>query len=337
MKLFRNSILLLIWISAVIGVSSYAQRTLIDVTLDSAAILIGEQTKLHMTVTSDKDRPVQIIIPGDTLMRGVEVLEFSKADSSIIENDRLVIKQDILITSFDSALYLLPPMKVIDGNDTVYSNQVALKVSTIPVNADNPEEFYDIKEVWKPPFVWADYYPIIYGILLALFLICLIAYIIKRIRSKKSLIPFKKAEPLLPPHEQAIKELNEIKQQKLWQQGLNKEYYTQVTDTLRKYIEARFGVSAMEMTSGEILDIIRKESEADSVYENLKQILQVSDLVKFAKLHPLPDENDLSLMNAYLFVNQTKIVEVVAPVENKSEEENANNDLSKSEFNDKIN
>jgi hypothetical protein len=256
---------------------------------------------------------VQIVIPNDTLMTGVEVLNLSKADSTEIENDRLVIKQDVLITSFDSSLYLLPPLKVIDGVDTVYSNQVALKVSTIPVNADKPEGFNDIKTVWKPPFVWADYYPIIYGILLALFLICVIAYIVKRIRAKKSLIPFKKEEPKLPPHEQAIKELDEIKQQKLWQQGRSKEYYTLITDTLRKYIEERFGINAMEMTSGEILELIRKNSEAQSVYDNLRQILQLADFVKFAKMNPLPDENDLSMMNAYLFVNQTKVEEMQEP------------------------
>lgn len=311
MKLIKKSIILLLALAAsLFGERALAQRTLIDVSVDSAAILIGEQTVLHLTVTADKDRPVQIVIPNDTLMQGVEVLNLSKPDSSIIENDRLLIKQDILVTSFDSSLYLLPPLKVIDGTDTVYSNQVALKVSTIPVNADKPEEFYDIKEVWKPPFVWADYYPIIYGILLALFLICVIAYIIKRIRNRKSLIPFKKEEPKLPPHEQAIKELDEIKQQKLWQQGRNKEYYTLITETLRKYIVDRFGVNAMEMTSGEILDVLCKESEAKPVYENLKQILQLSDFVKFAKMHPLPDENDLSLTNAYLFVNQTKKIEV---------------------------
>lgn len=311
MKLIKKSIILLLTLAASLsGERALAQRTLIDVSVDSAAILIGEQTVLHLTVTADKDRPVQIVIPNDTLMQGVEVLNLSKPDSSIIENDRLLIKQDILVTSFDSSLYLLPPLKVIDGTDTVYSNQVALKVSTIPVNADKPEEFYDIKEVWKPPFVWADYYPIIYGILLALFLICVIAYIIKRIRNRKSLIPFKKEEPKLPPHEQAIKELDEIKQQKLWQQGRSKEYYTLITETLRKYIVDRFGMNAMEMTSGEILDVLCKESEAKPVYENLKQILQLSDFVKFAKMHPLPDENDLSLTNAYLFVNQTKKIEV---------------------------
>lgn len=312
MKLIKKSILFLTLAVSLVGGKAYAQRTLIDVAIDSAAILIGEQTVLHLTVTADKERPVQIVIPNDTLMRGVEVLNLSKPDSSVIENDRLLIKQDVLITSFDSSLYLLPPLKVIDGTDTVYSNQVALKVSTVPVNADKPEEFYDIKNIWKPPFVWADYYPIIYGVLLALFLICVIAYLIKRIRNKKSLIPFKKEEPKLPPHEQAIRELDEIKQQKLWQQGRNKEYYTLITDTLRKYIEERFGIAAMEMTSGEILDRIRKEQDADSVSDSLTQILRLADFVKFAKMHPLPDENELSLMNAYLFVNQTKRIELPA-------------------------
>ncbi|WP_303025988.1 hypothetical protein, partial [uncultured Parabacteroides sp.] len=232
--------------------------------------------------------------------------------ATLIENDRLLIKQDLLVTSFDSSLYLLPPFMLIDGADTVYSNQVALKVSTVPVNADKPEEFYDIKSVWKPPFVLADYYPWIFGVLLTLFLICVVAYVIKRMRNRQSIMPFKKPEPKLPPHEQAIKELDEIKQQKLWQQGRSKEYYTLITDTLRRYIVDRFGINAMEMTSGEILDIIRKQQEAASVYESLKQIMQLADFVKFAKMNPLPDENDLSLMNAYLFINQTK-VEIVEP------------------------
>ena len=315
----KQFIIGLIVATFLMGGDAYARRPLIDVTIDSAAILIGEQTTMRLTVTADKDRPVQIVIPNDTLMAGVEILSLSKADSTEIENDRLVIKQDLLITSFDSSLYLLPPLKVIDGVDTVYSNQVALKVSTIPVNVDKPEEFFDIKDVWKPPFVWADYYPIIYGILLALFLICLIAYIVKRIRARKSLIPFKKEEPKLPPHEQAIKELDDIKRQKLWQQGRSKEYYTQVTETLRKYIVARFGINAMEMTSGEILDLIRKNTEAQSVYDNLRQILSLADFVKFAKFRPLPDENDLSLVNAYFFVNQTKPVEIPNPEEAKDE------------------
>ena len=262
---------------------------------------------------------VQVVIPNDTLMAGVEVLNLSKPDSTKIENNRMVIKQDVLITSFDSSLYLLPPLKVIDGTDTVYSNQVALKVSTLPVNVENPEEFFDIKQVWKPPFVLADYYPIIIGILLVLLLAALAWYIWKRMRERKSLIPFKKEEPKLPPHEQAIKELDEIKQQKLWQQGRSKEYYTLITETLRRYMVDRFGINAMEMTSDEILALIKQTTEAQSVYDNLRQILSLADFVKFAKMNPLPDENDLSLMNAYLFVNQTKVVELPKPEDESTE------------------
>lgn len=325
MNLLKNCIVFLgIVVSMACG-KAYAQQTLIDVTIDSAAILIGEQTKLHLTVTADKDRPVQLLLPADTLMRGVEVLDISRPDSSLIENDRLVIKQDLLITSFDSSLYLLPPLKVIDGPDTISSNQVALKVSTIPVNVDKPDEFNDIKAVWKPPFVWADYYPIIYGVLLGLFLLCVIIYIIKRLRNRKSLLPFAEPEvPKLPPYEQAIKELDELKGQKLWQQGLNKEYYTSLTETLRRYIDERFGVNAMELTSTEILDLLRGVPEVKSVYDKLQQILQLADFVKFAKIHPLPNENDLSLVNAYLFVNATKPVEVVPEDAETADEENTN-------------
>lgn len=303
------------------GTKLYAQQTLIDVSIDSAAILIGEQTVLHLTVTTDNGKNVIVPIPNDTLMTGVEVLNIAKADTTVIDNNRLLIKQDILVTSFDSSLYLLPPFKVIDQTDTIYSNQVALKVSTIPVNIDKPDEFNDIKDTWDPPFVLADYYLLIYGLLFACFLICLIGYILKRLRNRQSIIPFKKQEPKLPPFEMAMKELDEIKQQKLWQQGRNKEYYTLLTDTLRKYMVNRFGINAMEMTSGEILELIRLESEANSSYNSLKQILELADFVKFAKLHPLPDENELSLMNAYLFVNQTKVVEVASPEESKESTE----------------
>ena len=303
------------------GTKLYAQQTLIDVSIDSAAILIGEQTVLHLTVTTDNGKNVIVPIPNDTLMTGVEVLNIAKADTTVIDNNRLLIKQDILVTSFDSSLYLLPPFKVIDQTDTIYSNQVALKVSTIPVNIDKPDEFNDIKDTWDPPFVLADYYLLIYGVLFACFLICLIGYILKRLRNRQSIIPFKKQEPKLPPFKMAMKELDEIKQQKLWQQGRNKEYYTLLTDTLRKYMVNRFGINAMEMTSGEILELIRLESEANSSYNSLKQILELADFVKFAKLHPLPDENELSLMNAYLFVNQTKVVEVASPEESKESTE----------------
>ena len=304
--------MLLLVVCLLAGFTAGAQQTLIDVKVDTADILVGEQTTLHVTVTTDPNRRIIIPLPSDTLMTGVEVISVSDADSTVADG-RLVIRRDILVTSFDSSLYLLPPFIAIDGTDTIASNQVALKVSTVPVDVDNPEKFYDIKDVWKPPFVLADYYPWIFGVLTALFLICVIGYLVQRYRRHRSEVPVKPAEPELPPYETAIRELDSIKDQKLWQQGLNKEYYTQVTDTLRRYISRRYGVNAMEKTSEEILAIIERESDERSVYDTLRQVLRLSDYVKFAKLHPLPDENDESMRNAYLFVNQTKRTEAPQP------------------------
>ena len=129
-----------------------------------------------------------------------------------------------------------------------------------------------------------------------------------------------------PPHVIALHALDHVKVEKLWQQGKEKEYFTEVTDILRKYIENRFGVNAFEMTSDEILNIVNNFMIADSSTDSLKQVLKLADLVKFAKYKPFPDENDLSLVNAYLFVNQTKKEEVVVtPDSNEPNQDNNNN------------
>jgi hypothetical protein len=322
MKLINKMLLCVAMLLPAMGEGISAQKTLLDVKIEPAAILIGEQAVVNLSLTTDRDKGVIVLIPQDTLTAGVEVLKVLPGDTTLIENDRMIVKQDILITSFDSALYLLSPILAIDGADTIASNQVGLKVSTVPVDVDKPEEFYDIKDVWKPPFVIADYYGWIFGILLALFLICVIGYVIKKMKNRKPAEEGVKAEPELPPYEQAMKELAEIKEMKLWQQGRNKEYYTLLTETLRRYIQRRFGINAMEMTSGEIMDMIRKDEEGKAMYDNLLQILNLSDFVKFAKFAPLPEENTLSMNNAYEAIEKTKVVE---PKEN-AEEEKENED-----------
>jgi hypothetical protein len=295
---------------------TFAQKTIVDVQLDVANILIGEQTLLKLNVTSDRDKQLLIPLPapGNNLMQGVEVLYITPPDTADIDNNRVTITYDLVITSFDSALYLLPMFPVIDGVDTLFSNQVALKVVSPDVDVDNPEKYYDIKTIWKPPFVLSDYYALIYGVLFTLFIICVIGYFVQKMRNRKPKDVEVKAVLKLPPHEQAIRELKKIREQKLWQQGRNKEYYTEVTDTLRRYITSRYGISVMERTTAEILEIIRDEEPGNKeVLNTLKQVLQLSDFVKFAKLHPLPDENDLSMLNAQLFVEKTKKMEPTVP------------------------
>lgn len=304
-----------LWIS-IFSVS--AQPLVIKAVMDSTHIFIGHQTQIHVEVAANKNQPLQIPVITDTLMNGVEVLSASKIDTADLGNNRIQLKYHYLITSFDPALYLLPPFKVTAGADTAYSESLALNVSTLPVDTVS-KQFYDIKGVIQPKLVWTDYLPLIIEIILGLGLLALIAFIIYRRINNRTIIPFlKKEEPYIPPYERAIKGLDEVKAQKLWQMGKVKEYHSDITDILRKYIDERFDVPAPEMTSGEILDKIKGYSDVDTSCDNLKQILILADFVKFAKYNPLPDENELSLMNAYLFVNHTKKEE---PVEEKEKKE----------------
>ena len=155
----------------------------------------------------------------------------------------------------------------------------------------------------------------------------LLIYLKKRCMLKKKRKGyFFKPPVVLPAHVRAVRELDKLKGEKIWQNGREKEFYSKLTDILRRYIHEREGFNAMEMTSGEILNEIRKLSDVDSVYENLKQILSTSDLVKFARYKPYPDENDLSMVNAYFFVNQTREPDPV--LENEDIDKNANNETS---------
>jgi len=325
MKVRIYAIIWFFFLVSVQGMKTFAQQTLIDVKIDNADLMIGEQTLLHVTVTTDKEKQVLIPLPGDRLMEGVEVLNIFPPDTTDIKNNRITIQYNLLITSFDSSLYLLPAFIAIDNRDTLYSNQVALKISSPDVDLEHPEEFFDIKTVWRPPFVLSDYYALFYGVLFALFLICIIGYFVQRLRNRPKKIEVVEEGPKLPPHEQAMKELREIRERKLWQQGHNKVYYTEVTDTLRRYITARYGEPAMEKTSSEILEYMRNEEPGNKeVNDLLKQILHLADFVKFAKLRTLPDENEITMFNANLFVDRTKQVDAGAPLFPNNEEQTNN-------------
>lgn len=295
--------------------SSYGQLS-IQATIDSTMIMIGEQTKIHLSIVSEKDRVVEWPIVSDTLTHGIWLLEKSEQDTIPADNNRWEIRQDYLVTSFDSALYVLPPFRVISGTDTVYSNPMVLKVVTYP-DVDPEKGFFDIKAVLQPEIVLADYLIYAWILLGSLFLLTAGIYAYQKRKKDQPILSFKAPKPKLPPHVEAISQLDKIKAEKIWQYGQNKEYHTQITDVLRNYIMERFGVNAMEMTTDEILDEIYRLHDAHSTHDTLKKILVLADLVKFAKYVPVTEDNELSVLNAYLFVNQTKIEELPTAEETK--------------------
>lgn len=316
-------------------ISVQAQKFSAHATVQPSEILIGEQALINLQVIAPKDKEILFPVYQDSIVGGLEVLSMGNADTTITDNVR-TINVKYLVTSFDSTLYFIPSMPVSDGIDTVFSNSFGLKV-TAPELKDSTLAYLekmntgqtdsidfdalqlnDIKPIQKLPFSWKDFFGLLWIPLIILLLLAIVGTIIYLIIRKNKKGYFFTPPPVLPAHVRAMKSLDKIKTEKLWQQERHKEFYTQLTDVLRRYIHERYGVNSLEMTSGEILNIIRTKAEEDSVYENLKQVLTVADLVKFAKHKPFIDENDLSMMNAYFFVNQTKEDE---PLPEKSAEE----------------
>lgn len=282
-----------------------AQSVTVDATIDSLQIMIGEQATIQLQVSLDAKQKAVFPHFTDSLIKGIEVLEVAKPDTQFLNNNqRLLITQKYIITSFDSALYYIPPFSIMVGKQVYKSKFLALKVYSPKVDLAHPDQFFPQKGVMNPPFMWSDWAGVIFLSILAIPLMFLIIYFIVRYRDNKPIIKHIKIEPKLPPHQLAMKEIERIKTEKVWQKGRSKEYYTELTDTLRTYIQDRFGFNAMEMTSSEIIDKLM-EVEAKDI-RDLKELFLTADLVKFAKHDPMMNENDSNLLNAIAFINDTK-------------------------------
>jgi hypothetical protein len=150
-------------------------------------------------------------------------------------------------------------------------------------------------------------------ILLILLLIAIVVYVI--LMKKKNRPILGRKERVLTPYEIAVNSMSRLRQQKLWEQGMEKEYFTVLTEILRKYLEGRFGVNAMEMTSREIIQTLAQNPETKDKREYVRQILDVADFVKFAKMRPLTSDSIQSFENAMRFIEETKPVIVAEETE----------------------
>ena len=317
MKQIKIVILLFLWVVSVTGAYSQTEVN-VAASLDSARIFIGGQIDLTLQVSQPIGLKVKFPQFKDTIVKSIEVIEKGKIDTVNITNGRIELVQKVRITSFDSGLHYIPPMqfevwsKV--ANTIVQSNELGLNVINPFEVVDPKKGFYDIKPVLDTPIIFAEILPYILWSLGGLILLALAIYLYLKYRKDKTSIStlFSNDLPKIAPHIKAIQELERIKQEKIWQQHQEKRYYSELTDVLRIYIEERFGISAMELTTDELISTINKSKIIDkAITENLKGVLQQSDLVKFAKYLPVPDENDKNLATAFQFVKDTEPIPVV--------------------------
>ena len=278
----------------------------VSAVLDSTTIFIGDQTDLHLQATMDATEQVSLPVYGETLMPEIEIVDRTIADTAQLSDGRMQVNQYLTITSFKDSLFYIAPQPFVCGGDTLWSEPLSLNVVQ-PFEVDTTLAITDIKDIQKAPIWW---WGIIRWILLALLLIGLgtgIYYLVRYIRKHKTgATEEAKQEPLRPAEEVALEKLDEIKAEKIWQEGKVKEYHTELTDVIREYISRRYEVSSTEKTSDETLQELKPlMKEQKDLFDRLRKMLSLADLVKFAKWTTTPDENESALLTAYDFVRET--------------------------------
>ena len=277
---------------------SFAQSS-VQAKIDPIEMLIGEQAQVTLTVQANDNANIDWpkLQPRQMLVPGVEVISTQHPDAHTML---------ITLTSFDGSLYHLPAFNVkVDGKE-VKSSDLALKVVEVEVDTTQLNKMFPPKDVQDNPFEWQDWSLSFWLSILLLLLVALTYYLYVRLRAGKPIITHIKIVKRLLPHQKAMKEIEQIKAEKMVTSENQKEYYTKLTDTLRRYIEERYGFSAMEMTSSEIIGRLMASGDQQSLNE-LTQLFMTADLVKFAKYSTMINENDQNLVNAIDFINQTKL------------------------------
>ena len=286
----------------------------VSAAIDSTTLFIGDQTDLHLRATCEVGEQVQLPALDKELIPGIEIVDKTVVDTATLSDGRVQYNQYLTLTSFEDSLFYIAPLPFVSGDDTVWSESLMLNVVQ-PFEMDSADmAITDIKGIYRAPIWW---WGILRWVLLALAIAgvgvggyYLITYLQSRMRKGEE--EKAAAEPLRPAEEVALEKLDAIREQKIWQTGQVKEYHTQLTDVVREYIDRRFEVSSVEQTSDETLRAMRPLlSNQKELYEQLRKMLTLADLVKFAKWTTTPDENEQSLRSAYAFVKETTLAEEV--------------------------
>jgi len=272
------------------------------VELATKEITIGDQIWMQVNISAPPGTAVSGLQSGHlNTLPGLEALQ-EKELNVTAQTPELLLQQRFLITSFDTGYISIPPLPYVfnapDGRlDTAYTNDLLLRVKSFPVDEDS--ELRPIKPIIEEPLNWLDFWPLY--LLLAAGAIGYAVWIYFQ-RQKRAPPP----PPPPPPHIIALNALDQLEGKQLWQNEETKAYYSELTHILREYLEGRFDLQALEMTTRQITTRLTQRSDFDQVKaRELSDLLQLSDLVKFAKARPAAELHPESLARVRAFVKDT--------------------------------
>ena len=314
-RLFLALALLLAW-----GAAAAQEVPKVSAHVEPDSILIGDRFDLVIDVEKDLVQVVEFPEFEDREGK-IEIVESLPVDTLERDGRQLKLRKRYRLAAFDEGRYNLGTASVLyaDKNiiDTLTTrDSLYLEVTTFQIDSTS-QSIYDLKGQRTLPFRLAEIRTyLLWGAVALLLLAAGLYALVRWLRSRgKRLGDLFKPAPPLPPHVAAIRALEALHNQKLWQNNRHKQYYSGLTDILRTYIAARWGIGAMEMTSDEIIAAMRPVELPDKARMDLTAILRNGDLVKFAKATPPAEENEADYLKAYYFVEETKLAEENTPTE----------------------
>jgi len=275
--------------------------------LSSDSLMIGEQITYTLRVDAASELELRLPLIQDTLSSSLEVISPFSSDTIALEG-RTVIEQAYIITGFESGSQIVPSQEVIYRRgalvDTARSMPLIINVYD-PV-VDTTQQIKPIKPPINTPVSFKEVLPWAAAGLGGLLLVGAAFWMIRRYLKRKSDPEGFSQKPLEPAHVVAFRDLDKLKEEKTWTKGEVKHYYTRLTEITRHYIERQYDIPAMESTTDEILQAFRRANPEDQLLDEiLKELLELADLVKFAREDPLPVDNQTNLNSAYIFVQKT--------------------------------
>ena len=278
----------------------------IQATVDSTGMLIGDQQQLHLTIQHPNNATVKSFYSSalDTISN-FEIISQTDWDTTGV--NPITLQKDITFSIFDSGYYYIPriPHAMILNGDTslFFSNDIPISVSTIAQT--DSTTLAPIRELKEEPLAFEDLLPYLLG-LAGLGLIGGLIYWYSK-RPKEAKTVYIEPEKIIPAHVIALAKLSKLRDKKLWQNGQQKEYHSELTYIVREYLENRYHISALESTTHEILNDLKGVEFDNRFKNNLTDMLSIADLVKFAKAESTEEINQRIIDQAEEFVQTTKL------------------------------
>lgn len=277
----------ILWLILLLSFVSFGQNKRVTTTIDTTKNKIGAQ--FNLTLKTTVDTLSNVVFPEAKMFGQLEVIRSYVVDT-VLKNNQYELTKKYGLTQFDSGKYFIPRLKININNKVFLSDSIVVEVNNVSVDTLK-QKMFDIKPIIEVDTDYSNYWKWF----IILLLIAAIAYLIYYFKNKNK---NQKAEEIVfkTPIEKATTLLKTLENKELWQKGEVKEYYSELTDIARNYIEEAIEIPAMECTTAELIMALRaasvkkKMSLSQETLENLEKVLKQADLVKFAKSKPLDFE-----------------------------------------------